>query len=118
MIQGFSIAGSCQPVDAGDNTWTMQCAATLSNSGPYAVMIAAAQLASDGSVGGMTVGQLLPGQAPMQLPAPASGATWVISAETTAHARFVGDLWFIAALGIGVLAGLGAIGVVRAVTHR
>jgi hypothetical protein len=118
MIQGLTITGSCQPVAAGDNTYTMQCATTITNNGPYTVMVAAGLLNTDGSTGSLIISQLLPGQAPLQLPTPASGTTWVIAVETTAHANMVGDFWFAASLGIGVLAGIGAVCTIRAITRH
>lgn len=104
MTPGLVVtAQGCTPTPFGTDAVTVQCPFTLANNGGQVLVIGVAAASTAGAVLSFQPVRLVPGAVPVSFPAPPSGATWIVAAQTFGQVRAEEDWSFV---GIIVLAGL------------
>ena len=117
MTPGLVInAQGCTVTPAGQDAATVQCAFSLSNNGTDTLIVAVAAVTPNGGVLSIQPLEILPGAAPVSFPSPPSGATWLIAAQTKGYLEWTADWHLVLAIVVGLLAGLGLVGLIGAIS--
>lgn len=111
----LSFASVCTPAAYGNQQFTLNCAARITNMGKQSVFLVAADQSSDGSSTLTVDYTLAPGQS-ADLPQPSG--IWVGQYETRSQAQIMVDVFVVGAIGLGALAGLGAWAVGEAIHYK
>ena len=95
----------CQATTFGHDAVTVQCPFTLANNGAQTLVIGVVAVDSTGAPLSIQPVQLVPGATPVQIPAPPTGATWLVAAETQGQINAEQDWSFLFYMALGGLAG-------------
>lgn len=107
----------CAATPVGQDAVTIGCPFTLSNNGTDMLIVAVAAVTPPGAVLSIQPLELLPGVQPISFPAPPSGATWLVAAQTKGHLEWTADWHLVLAIIFGLLAGLGLVGLIGAISY-
>jgi len=106
----------CTVTPVGQDAVTVQCGFSLSNTGTDILVVAVAAVTPAGGVLSIQPLEILPGSAPVSFLSPPSGATWLIAAQTKGHMEWTADWHLVLAIVVGLLAGLGLVGLIGAIS--
>lgn len=107
VMAGLQITAECTPQSLGGDTVALACAGMIANATARPLYVVAIAATQNGGQEQILAYDLLPGMAPVSLPAPPVGGSWAIATQTPRQAREIRDWAIIGGLVVYSFAGIG-----------